>query len=98
MRKTDKKTDNQLRIVLTELCETTLKEIKGFKWITHLVNYNNFPTSLKIVCIFDHQDHLKSFIESHHNIDLTGLLENKLLAIGIKLNNISKHISYDCQE
>jgi len=29
MRKTDKKIDNQLRLVLTDVCEVALKEIDG---------------------------------------------------------------------
>ena len=39
MRKTDKKIDNNLRIVLTEVCEIALKEVTGFQWLTHLVDY-----------------------------------------------------------
>lgn len=97
MRKTDKKMDNQLRIVLTELCETTLKDIKGFQWITHSVNYNDFPKSLKVVCVFDDHDYLTNFIDNNHNIALTNLIEHKLSAIGIKLKNISKHISFENQ-
>ena len=51
MRKTDKKMDNQLRHVLTEVCEVALKDINGFQWLTHVVNYSNFPKSLQVVCV-----------------------------------------------
>ena len=53
MRKSDKKLDNQLRLVLTDVCETALKEVEGFQWLTHVVNYSNFPQSLRVVCVFD---------------------------------------------
>lgn len=45
MRKTDKKTDNKLREVLTGVCDDALEEFAGFKWLTHLVNYDDFPKS-----------------------------------------------------
>ena len=63
MRKTDKKIDNQLRLVLTEACEVALKDIDGFQWLTHLVNYANFPAliqaqllvaNVKVTDIADH--------------------------------------------
>jgi len=46
MRKTDKKRDNTLRLALTEVCDIALKDIAGFQWLTHCVNYSNFPQSL----------------------------------------------------
>lgn len=52
MRKTDKKTEKKLRQILTELCETTLQEHEGYQWISHEVNYNRFPNSLLIRCMF----------------------------------------------
>ena len=45
LRKTDKKIENQLILVLTAVCETALKEIDGFQWLTHLVEYTDFPNS-----------------------------------------------------
>ncbi|HCC80946.1 MAG TPA: Fis family transcriptional regulator, partial [Methylophaga sp.] len=43
MRKTDKKIDNELRLKLTDVCEQGLKNIAGFQWLTHLVNYDDYP-------------------------------------------------------
>ena len=53
MKKTDKKMDNHIRRVLTDVCETSLKDINGFAWLTHTVNYAQFPQSLKVICVFD---------------------------------------------
>ncbi len=38
---------------LTDACETAKAEIPGFEWLTHTVNYANFPQSLIITWVFD---------------------------------------------
>ncbi len=98
MRKTDKKIDNQLRIELTDVCETALKEIEGFQWLTHLVDYSNFPKSLRVVCVFDTNDNLSSFMGAGAEEGLNALIEKKLLGMGIQFKQVGKHITYDTEE
>ena len=98
MRKTDKKIDNQLCAVLTEVCEVALKECTGFQWLTHLVNYNKFPKSLKVVCIFDTNDNVNRFVATDSHDELMILIQKKLLGIGININKISNHVSFDSEE
>ncbi|MFT5653310.1 MAG: hypothetical protein ACI8UC_001575 [Psychromonas sp.] len=98
MRKTDKKLDNQIRLALTELCESELKEVAGFEWLTHLVNYAHFPKSLKVVCVFDSNENLQRFMATVSHHELNSLIHKKLFEIGIKVNNITDHLSYDTQE
>ncbi|MCJ8312236.1 MAG: Fis family transcriptional regulator [Saccharospirillaceae bacterium] len=99
MRKTDKKIDNQLIKVLTGVCDMALKEIKGFEWLTHLVNYSNFPKSLKIVCVFDNNENLKLFKSNANNQQkLQKLIQSKLLEVDVKVKNIVAHLGYDTQE
>lgn len=96
MRKSDKKVEKQLRMTLAQICESTLKDISGFRWITHSVNYNDFPNSLKIVCQFEENEQLTIFMENKQNLEVNELIEKQLLAINIVLKNISKHIRYTC--
>ncbi len=100
MRKTDKKIDNQLREVLTEVCETALKKFSGFQWLTHLVSYSNFPQSLTIVCIFDTNESLDQFKAINGRNELTTLIQNKLLGLGVRIpvKSMSNHIDYDTEE
>jgi len=98
MRKSDKKIDNQIRVALTEVCDIALKDFYGFQWLTHTVNYNKFPQSLKIVCVYDTNENLVSFNETTNRHQLSFLIENKLVEIGINLKNINNHISYDSEE
>lgn len=98
MRKTDKNIDNQIRIGLTEVCEHALKNIDGFMWLTHIVNYNEFPMSLKIVCMFEFNDDIERLKKNNGQVELVELINNKLAAIKIKLKNPSHHVHYDSEE
>ncbi|PCJ30127.1 MAG: Fis family transcriptional regulator [Gammaproteobacteria bacterium] len=85
-------------MVLTQVCETALKEIDGFQWLTHLVNYSDFPKSLKVICIFDTNEKLLAFTTSSDNNVLRAAILSKLNGIGIKLKSVDSHISYDSEE
>jgi hypothetical protein len=98
MRKTDKKLDNQLRTVLTDVCEVALKEIDGFQWLTHLVNCSDFPNSLKVVCVFDTNENLSSFMSQEGKAKLSALIQEKLVAVDVKLKNMTGHILYDTEQ
>ncbi|MCK6263428.1 Fis family transcriptional regulator [Vibrio sp. ZSDE26] len=98
MRKTDKKIDNQLRATLTEVCDVLLEENNGFQWLTHSVNYSNFPKSLVITCVFDTNEQLGSFLENNNDNPLLMLVENKLNAVNISIKNVADHVRFDTEE
>lgn len=98
MRKTDKKIDNQLREVLTDICEQTLKTYDGFLWVTHVVNFSNFPQSLKIVCVFDTNEQLETFVATQGKAEVQRVMHKALMQAGIKLKSIEKHLTFDTQE
>ncbi|WP_448568278.1 Fis family transcriptional regulator [Thalassotalea ganghwensis] len=98
MRKTDKKIDNQLRRVLTDVCQQALESIEGFQWLTHQVNFTRFPSSLKIVCVFDTTQQLESFQASSDKAMLEAMVNAKLRQIEINLTVIGKHLIYDSEE
>lgn len=98
MRKTDKKIDNQLRLALTEVCEKALKDIEGFLWLTHLVNYSYFPKSFKVVCVFNTNENLSNFMSHANRKDLECLIQIKLAEIGVNVKNVSDHIAYDTEQ
>jgi hypothetical protein len=98
MRKTDKKIDHQLRLALTDVCETALKEIDGFQWLTHLVNYSHFPKSLKVICIFNTNENLSNFMSHSRRKGLESLIQNKLVEISVNVKNVSDYITYDTEQ
>jgi len=94
MRKTDKKIDNAIRSVLTEACDIALEQYAGFQWLTHFVNYNQFPESLSIVCVYDTNENL---VKTNQDA-MCALIQEKLITIDIKLKGIRRQISFDTEE
>lgn len=94
MRKTDKKIDNALRKVLTEVCDIALERNDGFQWLTHLVDYERLPKSLVIICIYDSNDRLaQADIE-----ELRDLIKNKLKELNLKIQDGRQQIRFDTEE
>lgn len=55
--------ERRLVATLTDACETAKAEIPGFDWLTHTVDYNAFPQSLRVTWVFDtraNKDHALS--------------------------------------
>lgn len=98
MRKSDKKIENQIRDVLTDVCEDTLKGYDGFLWVNHTVNFSSFPQSLKIVCVFDSNQDRTNFLEADGQQHVASVIQSAFNRGGIKLKNIDKHLSFDTQE
>ncbi|TLU61104.1 hypothetical protein FE810_15650 [Thalassotalea litorea] len=94
MRKTDKKLDNEIRKALTQACEIALEQHTGFQWLTHIVNYDNFPASLRVICVFATNQQLLAA----NKTEITNLITTKLGSINVPLKTPSKHISFDSEE
>lgn len=98
MRKSDKKLEKNIVSALTEACEDALKLYEGFEWLTHLVNYQSFPDSLSIICVFDTNENLLKTIEKDDANRFKQAIEAELVSYGIKLKDIKKCIVFDTEE
>lgn len=98
MRKSDKKIDNQIIKVLTQVCESALEDIEGFEWLTHTVNFEKFPDSLKITCVFNSNVALANCLKSPSYKQLLTLIESSLAKIDILLKDAKKQILLDSEE
>jgi predicted RNA-binding protein with PIN domain len=96
MRKTDKKIDNQIRQVLTQVCEIALNEYSGFQWLTHTVNYSDFPQSLQVICVFDTHYNLNRFMASVERDTLSKLIQTKLFSIKVAID--IRQVCYNCED
>lgn len=94
MRKTDRKIDNTLRVVLTEVCEIAQVQYQGFEWLTHFVNYHDFPASLSVVCVYDTNNNLKKTDRE----GICMLIKEKLAAVNVDFRNIHQQVSFDTEE
>ncbi|USD99772.1 Fis family transcriptional regulator [Vibrio sp. SCSIO 43133] len=95
MRKSDKKVENLIRDVLTEVCEGTLKSYDGFLWVTHTVKFGSFPQSLKIVCVFETNQDRANFLMGEGQQHVSTAIYEAFSKVGVQLKNVSKQISYD---
>ncbi|MBU2887348.1 hypothetical protein KO507_16400 [Gilvimarinus agarilyticus] len=94
MKKTDKKLDNQLCRELTKVCELAKDCYAGFEWLTHWVNYQDFPASLVVLCVYDTDAQLAS-------ADRTGvrrLVATGLHSMGVELADLSRQVRFDSEE
>ncbi|ASG64815.1 hypothetical protein CEW91_00975 [Idiomarina piscisalsi] len=55
MRKSDKKLEREIIRELTRVCEAAKFDHEGFIWLTHEVDYQRFPQSLKITLVFNEE-------------------------------------------
>ncbi|WP_027856360.1 hypothetical protein [Marinobacterium jannaschii] len=98
MKKSDKKTEAQICQALTDVCDIALDQVAGFEWITHQVNYNRFPHSLQIVCVFRDEAARTALLLKHEDLFLRQLIVDKLAGIGVKLPRAERQISFDSEE
>ena len=98
MKKTDKKIENNLIAALNEVCQIALDQVAGFEWITHLVNYSNFPNSLSVICVFDTNQALAEAKANEQDVFLAQIIKQKLAALGIKIKDTKYHVSFDTEQ
>ncbi|TFY86588.1 hypothetical protein DYL59_21885 [Pseudomonas kairouanensis] len=87
--------ERNLVATLTEACETAKAEIPGFEWLTHTVNYDAFPASLRVIWVFDTQankDHALASGQEARMRDLTAL------ALTEADLSASAPVYFDCEE
>ncbi len=97
MKKTDKKRDNQIRQVLAACCESELKAISGFEWLTHEVNFNRFEDSLRITCVFSDDECLTKAKERGDLKKAENLIVAALRTVKITLTKPNKQIRFDSE-
>ncbi|MQU07434.1 hypothetical protein [Pseudomonas helleri] len=83
---------------LTDACETAKGQIPGFVWLTHSVDFEAFPASLKVVWVFDNQvnkDFALADGEARFMVELT---TSALLDANIKVRQVANHVFYDSED
>lgn len=98
MKKAAKKLDSLIVKTLTLVCEEAKLEIHGFAWITHFVDYKDFPASLRIICVFESQADLEHARHSGQSLDLIDTLFKALFNNNIAINAPNKTITFDTEE
>lgn len=94
MRKTDKKREKMIVAALTEVCDVAQLKYQGFEWLTHFIDFDRYPDSLSIVCVYDTKENL---VRTDRD-GLCSLIKEKLLAADIKLKDVKRQVSFDTEE
>ncbi|MBV6824596.1 hypothetical protein [Pseudomonas sp. PD9R] len=87
-----------LVVTLTEACETAKAEIVGFEWLTHEVDYNDFPSSLRVIWVFDTQAQMNLALASGQRERMIELTSAALYEADVQLRPIAAHVQFDSEE
>ena len=96
--KTNKKLDDNICKALTLACESSLHDFSGFVWLTHRVNYTNFPASLVVTCVFTQYEDIAAMQNQQRDKVLRQIIQTHLLKIGVVLKNINNTVRFDSEE
>lgn len=96
--KTTQKLENNICKALTIVCEDKLHEVEGFCWLTHRVNYTDFPGSLVVTCVFDTEESIEKMKQAQLDDSFKKSIQKQLLKIGVTLKNMNRNIHFDSEE
>lgn len=92
--KTQKKIDGQIVRALTAVCEQSREDVTGFEWLTHQVDFTNFPASLLVTCVFQGEAERES---AEQGGVLRPRIQRALLGIGVRLKSAPQQIRFDSE-
>lgn len=98
MRKSDKKRENAIVTALTQACENDLKSYKGFQWITHVVDFQRYPESLVVICVFDTNENVQKLLATGEDATVKRIIESYLLSYSIPTKNVKQRIFIDTEQ
>jgi len=98
MKRNDKKIEHSIVKALNEVCEILKQKQNGFVWLTHFVDYANFPNSLKIVFVFDNNQNLIEAKSASLFKTIFQLCESHLKRESIHIKRIEKAVFFDTEE
>jgi hypothetical protein len=98
MNKTVQKLEGNLIKALTSACEKAKIEVSGFKWLTHVADYANFPSSLVVLCIFDDDSSLSKAKYAAQDLIIITFIHKALLNAGILLKSPKRHVRFDTEQ
>lgn len=90
--------ERRLVATLTQACETAKAQIVGFCWLTHEVDYAVFPSSLRVVWVFDteaRKDQALASGQGEHMVELTALA---LTEADVLVSPVAAHVQFDSEE
>lgn len=97
-KKVSQKIEKQLCQRLTQVCEQHAKDLSGFEWLTHTVDYQRFPESLKVICMFDDLESVAAVINHQTDQALKTAITDALSMDGIAVPKKKNWLILDTEE
>jgi hypothetical protein len=90
--------ERELVACLTDACETAKAEIVGFSWLTHRLDPEDFPGSLRITWVFEQEADKAAAVVGDTKARMLALTALALEQAGIELDHPAWHVRFDSEE
>ncbi|MGE8466571.1 hypothetical protein D3C81_1363100 [compost metagenome] len=90
--------ERELVLCLTEACETAKAEIVGFSWLTHHLDPDSFPASLRITWVFEREADKSTALAGDAKARMLALTGQALDDVGVRLDHLAWHVRFDSEE
>ncbi|WP_369992190.1 hypothetical protein [Pseudomonas xanthosomatis] len=90
--------EREMVACLTDACTTAQAEIVGFAWLTHRVDLDDFPASLRITWVFSDDTAKAEALAGEAKGRIIELTEQALMDAGIHLDHVAWHVRFDSEE
>lgn len=90
--------ERTLAATLTDACEAAKAEIVGFEWLTHDVDYQRFPASLRVIWVFASQAEQDAAIAKGQERLMQALTAAALQAADVALENPAVQVRLDNEQ
>ncbi|MFJ4345243.1 hypothetical protein [Pseudomonas sp. NPDC089401] len=90
--------ERELVACLTDACETAKAEIVGFSWLTHRLDPDDFPASLRITWVFDSEADKAAALAGAAKARMLALTAQALDEAGVTLDHVAWHVRFDSEE
>lgn len=89
--------ERELIRTLTLACETAKSEIVGFQWLTHDVDYEQFPQSLVVTWMFDSEANKARALACADKARMLALTLAAFDEVGISVSSIADHVAFSVE-
>ncbi|MCE1118917.1 MULTISPECIES: hypothetical protein [Pseudomonas] len=90
--------EREMVACLTEACAIAQAEIVGFAWLTHQVDLDDFPASLRITWVFTDDTAKADALAGAAKARILALTTQALAEAGVQLDHVAWHVRYDSEE
>lgn len=90
--------ERELVACLTDACETAKAQIVGFSWLTHRLDPEDFPGSLRITWVFEQEADKAAAVAGEAKAHMLALTRQALEQAGIQLDHPAWHVRFDSEQ